>query len=114
MRVIGFAGKEINELPAEIKPHTIEKDMHFIGLVGLIDPPREEAKMAIQDCKTAGIVPVMITGDHPLTAGSIARQLGIIDRDDQKVVTGKDLGEKDGAEIKGGSRTDKGICKGVA
>jgi len=93
MRVIGFAAKEINELPAEIQPHLIEKEMHFIGLVGLIDPPREEAKIAIQDCKTAGIVPVMITGDHPLTAASIARQLGIIDGDDQKIVTGKEMDE---------------------
>ncbi len=94
MRVIGFAAKEVNELPAEIQPHLIEKEMHFIGLVGLIDPPREEAKIAIQDCKIAGIIPVMITGDHPLTAASIARQLGIIDRDDQKVVTGKEMAEK--------------------
>jgi Ca2+-transporting ATPase len=93
LRVIGFSAKEINELPAEIQPHLIEKEMQFIGLVGLIDPPRDEAKIAIQDCKTAGIVPVMITGDHPLTAASIARQLGIIDRDDQKVVTGIEMDE---------------------
>jgi Ca2+-transporting ATPase len=93
MRVIGFAAKEISELPEEIKPETIEREMHFIGLVGLIDPPREEAKVAIQDCKTAGIVPVMITGDHPLTAASIARQLGIIDADDQKVITGREMAE---------------------
>ena len=100
MRVIGFAGKEINELPAEIKPHTIEKEMHFIGLAGLIDPPREEAKKAIMDCKTAGIVPVMITGDHPMTAASIARQLGIIDREDLKVVNGKELEEKSDSWLK--------------
>ena len=94
MRVIGFAAKEISELPNEIKPETIEKEMQFIGLVGLIDPPREEAKLAIQHCKTAGIVPVMITGDHPLTAASIARQLGIIDADDQKVITGREMAER--------------------
>ncbi len=91
MRVIGFAGKEIHEIPSEVKPETIEKEMHFIGLAGLIDPPREEAKQAIHECKAAGIVPVMITGDHPLTAESIARQLGIIDNEDQKVVTGVEL-----------------------
>ena len=91
MRVIGFAGKEIHEIPGEVKPETIEKEMHFIGLAGLIDPPREEAKQAIHECKAAGIVPVMITGDHPLTAASIARQLGIIDNDEQKVMTGVEL-----------------------
>ena len=100
MRVLGFAGKEINELPGQIAPGIIEKDMQFIGLVGLIDPPREEAKKAIQDCKAAGIVPVMITGDHPLTAASIARQIGIIDKEDQKVVTGKELQEKGDEKLK--------------
>ncbi len=100
MRVIGFAGKELTELPDEISPATIEKEMSFIGLAGLIDPPREEAKNAIASCKTAGIVTVMITGDHPLTAASIARQLGIIDSGDQKVVTGKELEEKGDEKLK--------------
>ena len=100
MRVIGFAGKEIQELPAEISPENVEKELHFIGLVGLIDPPREEAKESIAQCKTAGVVPVMITGDHPLTAASIARQIGIIDNDDQKVVTGKDMESKDDEKLK--------------
>jgi len=100
MRVISFAGKEIQELPAEISPGNIEKDLHFIGLVGLIDPPREEAKEAIAQCKTAGIVPVMITGDHPLTAASIAKQIDIIDNDDQKVVTGKDMENMDDEKLK--------------
>lgn len=94
MRVIGFSGKMIDRLPEKIDPSAIEKDMEFIGLAGLIDPPREEAKKAIQECKEAGIVPVMITGDHPLTAASIARQLGIIDKEDQIVITGKELQHK--------------------
>jgi P-type Ca2+ transporter type 2C len=101
MRLIGFAAKEIDKLPEEVTPDSIEKDMNFIGLVGLIDPPREEAKASIQDCKDAGIVPVMITGDHPLTAASIARQIGIIDKDDQEVVTGKELDEKGDQKLKG-------------
>lgn len=100
MRVIAFAGKEIDELPGEINPDTIEKDMYFIGLAGLMDPPREEAQKAIEDCKAAGIIPVMITGDHPLTAASIARQMGIIDDKNQEVVTGKELQETDYERLK--------------
>ncbi len=100
MRVIGFAGKELHQLPADMSPENIENDLVLIGLVGLIDPPREEAKQAIAECKAAGIVPVMITGDHPLTAGSIARQIGIIDNDEQKVVTGKEMEGKDDEQLK--------------
>jgi Ca2+-transporting ATPase len=91
MRVIGFATKELDELPSEITPEQIENNLQFIGLVGLIDPPRQEAKDAILQCKEAGIAVVMITGDHPLTAGSIARQLEIIGDEDGKVITGKEL-----------------------
>ncbi len=94
MRVIGFAGKLLDQLSGTIDAASIENEMEFIGLAGLIDPPREEAKQAIRECKAAGIVPVMITGDHPLTAGSIARQLGIIDKEEQLVVTGKELQQK--------------------
>lgn len=100
MRIIGFAGKEIDKLPGEISPENIERDLEFIGLVGLIDPPREEAKQAIAECKAAGIVPVMITGDHPLTAASIAKQIGIIDSDDQKVITGKEMEGRDKEKLK--------------
>ncbi|MET0393850.1 MAG: cation-translocating P-type ATPase [Chitinophagaceae bacterium] len=95
MRVIGFAGKLLDRLPDEMKPEQVEKELAFIGLAGLIDPPREEAKAAIRQCKTAGIVPVMITGDHPLTAASIARQIGILDNEEQKVMPGKDLEKLD-------------------
>ncbi|MES2429576.1 MAG: cation-translocating P-type ATPase [Bacteroidota bacterium] len=94
MRVIGFAGKEIQELPNEISPETIEKDLVFIGFAGLIDPPREEAKQAITECKTAGIATVMITGDHPATAGFIAKEIGIIDNAAQKVITGTEMEAK--------------------
>ncbi len=91
MRVLAFATKVLDKLPSDIKIETIEKDLSFVGLAGLIDPPREEAKEAIAHCKSAGIVPVMITGDHPLTATSIAREIGILDNEEQKVVTGKEL-----------------------
>lgn len=68
-----------------------EMDLTFIGLVGLIDPPREEAKRAIELCKAAGIHPVMITGDHPMTAKAIATQLGIIKESSVEIVTGDQL-----------------------
>lgn len=91
MRVLGFATKILDSLPDEITIENIEKDLQFLGLAGLIDPPREEAKKAIQECKSAGIIPVMITGDHPLTAASIAREIGILDDEKHKVMTGKEL-----------------------
>ena len=91
MRVIAFADKMMPELPDEISPETMEIGLSFVGLAGLIDPPREEARTAITECKTAGIVPVMITGDHPLTAAAIGKQLGMVD-DESQVITGRDLG----------------------
>jgi Ca2+-transporting ATPase len=100
MRVLAYASKILDKLPNDIKIEEIEKDLTFLGLVGLIDPPREEAKKAIAECKTAGIVPVMITGDHPLTAATIAREIGILDNDQQKVVTGKELEKMSDKEFK--------------
>lgn len=91
MRVIAFAAKELTELPDDINPENIETNLEFLGLAGLIDPPREEAKEAIKECKTAGIICVMITGDHPSTAAAIAKELGILETDDQKVMTGTAL-----------------------
>jgi Ca2+-transporting ATPase len=76
MRVLGVAYRWLEELPAKIGDN-VEKDLIFVGMVGIIDPPRAEVKAAVQTCLTAGIRPVMITGDHPLTAQAIARELGI-------------------------------------
>lgn len=90
VRVIAFAYKITDRLPEPFNSVTVERDLVFAGLAGMIDPPREEAKHAIDECKTAGIIPVMITGDHPATAATIARQLGILSEKDL-VVTGKDL-----------------------
>ena len=70
IRVLAFGYKIIDSLPTEINVNNIEKDLLFAGLAGMIDPPREEAKLAIGECKTAGIQTVMITGDHPATAVS--------------------------------------------
>ena len=89
-RVLGLAFKSMNELPGEITQETIESDLTFIGMVGMLDPARPEVKTAVAECKTAGIRPVMITGDHPLTAKHIAEELAIAEPED-KVVTGKQL-----------------------
>lgn len=90
MRVIVYGFKIINELPDEPTIETIESGLQFAGLTGMIDPPREEVTKAMQECKTAGIQVVMITGDHPKTAAAIATQIGLMDAGDL-VITGKEL-----------------------
>lgn len=89
-RVLAFAYKILPELPNIITPEWAEKDLLLAGIVGLIDPPREEAKAAIAECRTAGIHPVMITGDHPATAKAIAREIGIL-RENELTITGPEL-----------------------
>jgi Ca2+-transporting ATPase len=76
-RVLAFAGKIIPKLPEESLWSELEKDLEYFGKAGMIDPPREEVKHSIRECITAGITPVMITGDHPATAKAIAKQVGI-------------------------------------
>jgi len=90
LRVLAFAFKLESEIPKEPNPHEVEKDMIFVGLIGMIDPARPEAKEAIRVCKQAGIRPVMITGDYKDTAEAIARELGMID-ENSKVLTGTEL-----------------------
>jgi Ca2+-transporting ATPase len=88
-----MASQALRVLAVAGKPHATaedaEREMTFLGLIGLIDPPRPEAKAAIATCRTAGIKPVMITGDHPVTARAIARELGLLQTD--RVVTGAEL-----------------------
>jgi len=90
LRTLALAMRQWDVLPGDISPEIAENHLTFLGAAGLLDPPREEAKEAVSVCKTAGIKPVMITGDHPLTAKTIARRLGIID-DRDEVITGQDL-----------------------
>lgn len=90
MRVIAFAHRVLDRLPDQEHLSTLESELHISGLAAMIDPPREEARLAIEECKTAGIKIVMITGDHPATARAIAGQLGIL-TDDDLVVTGKEF-----------------------
>jgi P-type Ca2+ transporter type 2C len=91
LRVLAFALRHLPRLPTALDGATVETGLTFIGLAGLIDPPRPEAAESVAACKTAGIIPVMITGDHPATARAIATRLGIID-DGGKVLTGSQLG----------------------
>ncbi|MFA6313905.1 MAG: cation-translocating P-type ATPase [Sterolibacterium sp.] len=77
LRVLAVACRRVDALPEELSG--LEQDMLFLGLVGLMDPPRAEAMRAVAECKSAGIVPVMITGDHPATARAIALRLGIVE-----------------------------------
>ncbi len=89
-RVLAIAKRELDTLPDEVKPENIEQNLQFVGLVALIDPPRPEVPQAVTDCLSAGITPVMITGDHPGTAMAIAQRLGIT-TDEQAILTGEQL-----------------------
>ena len=90
LRVLAVAVREIYALPEVLAPETLEKDLTFLGLVGMIDPPREEARDAVAVCREAGIRPVMITGDHVVTASAIAKNLGIL-QDGDRAITGAEL-----------------------
>ena len=92
LRVLLAAYREYNELPADSSPETLERDLIFIGMTGMIDPVRPEVKDAIGLCRTAGIRPVMITGDHRDTAVAIAKELGILG-EGQKALTGAELSD---------------------
>jgi Ca2+-transporting ATPase len=90
-RVLGYAIKILSSLPDKLNPDEVESSLTFIGFAGMIDPPREEAKQAVLECKEAGIIPIMITGDHKLTAKAIAEKLGIISSKEDLVLTGPEM-----------------------
>ena len=99
-RVLGVAFRPLEALPGQVSEEELERGLIFVGLVGMIDPPRPEVRKAVATCRTAGIRPVMITGDHPLTALHIARHLGIAG-DSQRYVTGRELAEMSVEELEG-------------
>lgn len=90
LRVLAIAYLDIPSLPSKIDTETVEKNLIFIGLIGMIDPPREGVKEAVATCKKAGIKTVMITGDHIITAKAIAKDLGIL-RGSDLAITGEEL-----------------------
>lgn len=92
LRVLSMAYKELDHEPTDEEMKNIENDLIFVGMVGMIDPPREEVKVAVEKCKTAGIKTVMITGDHKITAVAIAKALGILENEDE-AITGSELEE---------------------
>ena len=98
LRVLAIATRELDEMPAEITSDALEKDLTFMGLVGMIDPPRPEAKEAVKTCRKAGIKPVMITGDHVVTASAIAKELGILEKGD-RAITGAELDAMSDSEL---------------
>ncbi len=90
LRVLAIAYKKIDSIPSNFTSDELENGLTFMGLVGMIDPPRPEAKAAVEICRKAGIKPVMITGDHVVTASAIAKELGIMLEGD-KAITGAEL-----------------------
>ena len=98
LRVLAVAYKEIDEVPANPTPETLENGLNLMGLLGMIDPPRPEAMAAVATCRKAGIRPVMITGDHVVTACAIARKLGILQQGD-RAITGAELDAMTDSEL---------------
>ena len=98
MRVIAFGYRLLSELPEQLSIELLERDLIYCGLAGMIDPPRPEVKAAIDECKTAGINSVMITGDHAATAKSIAKEIGILQKNNL-AITGNELQKMSDAEL---------------
>lgn len=100
LRVLAVAYKEMDAVPQEPTSDELENGLTFLGLVGMIDPPRPEAKVAVATCRKAGIKPVMITGDHVVTASAIAKELGILEKGDM-AITGAELDAMTDSELDG-------------
>ncbi len=90
LRVLAMAYKRVDKVPTRDEMNNLESELVYIGMVGMIDPARPEAKEAVEKCKTAGIKPVMITGDHKVTAMAIAKDIGILENESE-AITGSEL-----------------------
>ena len=99
-RILAFASREFDQMPTVISPETIENNMQLAGAAGLIDPPRNEVKNAIEECHGAGINVAMITGDHIKTATIIAKRLSLINTEDDHVLTGSKMKGMSDGELK--------------
>jgi Ca2+-transporting ATPase len=100
LRVIAVAFKVIKQLPDQLSPEEVEKDLIFTGLIGMIDPPRVEVSESLETARNAGIRTLMITGDYAQTARAIAKAIGLIDKSDEKVITGAELGHMSDEELR--------------
>mgnify|MGYP004651723641 FL=1 len=98
LRVLAMAYKDIDQIPEKANMNSLESDLTYIGMVGMIDPARPEVKDAVAKCRTAGIRPVMITGDHKITAVAIAKEIGIL-REGDEAITGAELQEMSQEEL---------------
>ena len=97
--VLAMAYRPIPEEEVDYSPAQTERDLIFVGLMAMMDPPRDEVAVAVQECNTAGIEVIMITGDYGLTAESIARRIGIIKGDHARIITGNDLNDMTDEEL---------------
>lgn len=95
LRMLGFAWRYWDSLPENPDSNVHEQELHFLGFTAMIDSPREEVADAIAQCKTAGVIPVMITGDHPLTVKAIAERTGIVSSEKDLIVSGQQLASLD-------------------
>ncbi|WP_313309388.1 cation-translocating P-type ATPase [Lactococcus taiwanensis] len=96
LRVLALSYKDLDKIPKDLS--NLEENLNFLGIVGMIDPPRDESKVAVQEARTAGIKPIMITGDHALTAKAIAKQIDIF-REGDRVVDGPTLSQMSNEEL---------------
>jgi len=96
LRVLALSYKDLDKIPKDLS--NLEENLNFLGIVGMIDPPRDESKAAVQEARTAGIKPIMITGDHALTAKAIAKQIDIF-REGDRVVDGPTLSQMSNEEL---------------